>query len=220
MIQRLLLFLLFTAIIPPEGKAQTLPLSYELSINNGAGWWIHNHGSDDETVFNTLGWSRTHFAHILQAQGTVEYHLKKGTIGIGSTYSWLFDNEMINPRDRVGLRDRTAIADTEWMPYWQVFIVGNYALIQKSNFTFRPQLRLGTFDLQTTYPPATNFGFRYFWSVGLTFEFPFLKQSHLFFRPYYALMTIHPKTPNFNEIHRIYDLGIGIGIILNRGRTH
>ena len=212
--KKALFFSLFYIIysLPKISTAQSLPFSYELTTNFTSGWWIHNHGSDDATIFNNLGWSRTHFAFMMQGQGMIFHEFPKSAIGIGGTYAWLFDHEMIGPRDRVGFRDRTQISNNDWMEFWQFFVVGQYTLIQKNNFKFQPQLKVGTFDLLTIYPPASNFGFRYFWSLGLTFEFPVFHRFKGIVRPYYGLMTIFPDTPNFNEIHRLYDFGIGVGV--------
>jgi len=177
------------------------------------GWWLHNRGSTDPSFANTLGWDRTHLALIPSIQLEAGYNVGKVCIGLGGAYQWLMDDDMIRSQDAIGRPNRFKVAEN-WVELGNLHGFFEYKLIHNQKFALGPHIKAGTFWIKTTHPERAGFGRKLYTSIGITHQIRLTHFMEAIIRPEYLVFYMWPKQGhgNLNEQHRIYGLGIGLGL--------
>ena len=89
-----------------------------------------------------------------------------------------------------------------------------YEVVRKKNYTFSPNLKFGSFVIQSIHPDRENFGTKFYWEISLVNEIS-LSRIRLVIKPEFRSMMIKPKQRmNFNEQHEIKGFGISVGVRL------
>ena len=210
------LFMIFVLLFSLGVQAQQNTSSkFLLEISTGAdlGWWLYQKGSVNS--FLDQGQDYTHHTVTINVETDLLYRIQKLKIGAGISYSAFFENDMNGTRNSEFLVDEYLVTNGASVQFIRYNIQAEYDLIQKSKYLMSAQVRYGWFSIDTTHPEKDNFGYSSYWEFGLHHEFK-INRLNFFIRPRYQVSTILPQTENFNdERHKIYGVGIQMGLRLN-----
>ncbi|MDN5202646.1 hypothetical protein QQ008_14755 [Fulvivirgaceae bacterium BMA10] len=200
-----------TSVLIAQDHAINKKIALEISIGAEAGWWVYNKGTSDGGVKNDLGWDRSHHSLKVPMGLNVLYRIHRFKLGLGGSFAFLTDDDMIASDDTRPIRSKYKISNGV-VTFFTYHVASEYDLLQMSHYTFAPHVKFGFFEIGTLHPEKNNFGNRTFWEVGITNEFR-KDKFVLIFRPAYTAMTIVPREEkNDGERHNVYSTGLTFGI--------
>ena len=204
----ILLLILLPFIVSSKGNNEAI---LDISAGAGSGWWVYNKGSTNGTQKNHLGYDHTRTAGIASFEADLFYKRNRWKIGGGFEFSLLIEDEMRATEHRYFDQKEYPIAE-KYVRFYKFNFLTSYDLFVGRRFTLSPQLKLGSFLIDTTHPASENFGFRMHWSFGLINQIALAKRTFLILQPFYSALTIWPKDDiNKDEKHNIYSFGVLAG---------
>ncbi|WP_044240003.1 hypothetical protein [Flexithrix dorotheae] len=206
-----MIFLLgYTGSIYAQQAQKKFLLDFSVSI--GSGWWTYYKGIDENGI--DRGWDRADTSPI--AAGEIGFLARFGKVkpGVFIGIATYFQDEM-DASDLTQLNwDQYPIGD-KFVNFLKFGGQLEIDILEKKSFTLSPNLKAGSFYIDTVHPEKENFGSKYFFEIGIKAEKEFSKFS-LYILPRGSFMTIQPQMENAKgELHKIYGYGVNIGARLN-----
>ncbi len=194
-------------------QERTSKLSLDLVAGAQPGWWVFNRGSTSPEIFNDLGWDRTDNKITLSVGGTLLYHWGRLKVGAGVDHARFLETFMEAFEDTDSNRRIFRISNGA-VTFWKYFLQTEFEVLRKKNYVLSPNIKLGSFDIQTLHPDRENFGEKRFLEIGLVNEVT-ISGVRVIIRPEFRSMTIRSiQRSNFNELHNIKGFGMSIGVRL------
>jgi len=198
--------LLVSNVLFAQAEPNTgLPIELEFTSGIASGWWIYTLGTG-------AGIDRTDNVPKISFGTSVVYKPGRLGVGLGLGYSFLTDNTMEAFEDTRAQRRKYRIAENA-VRFWEYYLVGEYDLFSNHKYRLTPQVRAGSFNINTTHPEKDNFGNRYLFELGVLNQIRLDKKLNFTVRPFYQVLKISIKQPSLSgEKHRIYSLGLSFGV--------
>lgn len=190
------------------------PVRLRAGVETGyqIGWWLYFRGSTDKDIWNTEGWDRTHYDTYIPINVHLELEFKRFLLGIGTTFSWLNDDEMIREGDTPFAYQRYTISNG-WLNINSQEVYVQYDMIDHQKYQLSPRFTLGTFQIHTLHPEKENFGRRILTEFSFVNTIQLHSKWKMTIRPLVQVFRMAPKETNlYYEYHRIYDLGFRLGL--------
>ena len=198
-----LLITLLTISVSNAQSNQKFDVRFSTGV--ASGWWIYTLGSGH-------GIDRTDNEPKISFELESVYHYKRLGVGLGIGYSYLTDNSMEAFEDTRAQRRKYLIAENS-VKFWQFYLLGEYHLYSNERFTLSPQLKLGTFTIETIHPQKDNFGGKFYYELSAMNQFTLANNLGLTLKPFYQVMMIQVKQETMpGEKHRIFSLGLACGL--------
>ena len=97
--------------------------------------------------------------------------------------------------------------------FWQFSLLGEYDLYSGNRYTLSPQVKAGSFSIETIHPEKDNFDNKFFFELSALNRISLTGNLGLTFRPFYQVMMIQVKQETLpGEKHRIFSLGLALGL--------
>lgn len=214
LIKKILLCLALMAIAPQYSHAQSGRWFVELSSGFGSGWWAYNRGSTSPESADLIGLDRTPHSPYAHFGATVSLRLQRFYFGAAIHRDYFLEDKMWAFEDADNFRNRFAIADGN-LPLRKKMLVLAVDMIRKSAFVMQPEIRFGSFSMETLHPDRDNFAEQRVWQIGIGNMMTSGRWA-LIVRPFYTVYAIRLKVqPNANASHRIYHAGVIIALRAN-----
>jgi hypothetical protein len=203
------LFIIFKGNIHGQNNNQNIGIYAGSGLS--AGWWLYQHGYSEA---GETGWDRTHLSMLFPVGGRLEWQFPMWSVGVGFQYQLLNDDIMIAGEDRRQNRSRYFVGEkNKAIPITQYYAQFSWRLFQSEKIRVSPLIRAGTFSIRTLHPRENDFGFKGYLDWGISHQITLLPKLDLDITPTYTTMVIVQKNPiNPQEQHRIYGLGVHIGL--------
>lgn len=200
------IFLLLLINLSISGQSNTASeIQLGLSAGIASGWWIYTLGTGE-------GIDRTDNVPKISFEVVAIYKPNRLGFGGGLGYSFLTDNSMEAFEDTRAQRRKYAIADKS-VRFYEYYIFTEYDVYSDSKFQLSPQLKLGSFGIDTIHPEKNNFKGKFLLELSTLCQFATSDRLIYTLRGFYQAMMISVDQPKFpGEKHRIFSLGLSFGL--------
>lgn len=182
----------------------------ETSGGFGSGWWTYNKGVAQDG--EPLGWDHTSTRAFTNAGVDFIFKINTFSIGAGGEFSFFHTSSMLASDHSRRNYNKYPVAEKRVL-FSKFCLIAEYAAWTGKNFSFSPQVKTGSFTVETIHPEKENFGFRMFFEAGAHNQFRLFRELYLIARPSVCVMTIRSnKNGRQGERHQVFNLNFDIGL--------